>query len=169
MVPVCSSISSIIINIKYVQYSNGTRRRTSSAEPQWDSEEQREKSISTQSYYPSLTAGIKLLQSVCVFLSTQSGMTAIPTVKAQRHKDLMEYIDSAHAAWGSVGVVGFLTQPKLLKQPSGVNGWYNPLWKRLFTFSPGRHGFAICGRTALTLVGIRLRFWETCLTHNLYS
>lgn len=59
---------------------------------------QRGKSISAQSYHLSLTAGIKLLQSVCIFLSTQSRMTVIPTVKAQRQKDLMEYIDLAHAA-----------------------------------------------------------------------
>lgn len=84
-----------------------------------ESKEQRGTSISAQSYHPSLTAGIKLSQSVCIFLSTQSGMTAIPTVKAQRHKDLMEYIDLAHAARGFGGVVGFSTQLKLLSSLLG--------------------------------------------------
>lgn len=41
------------------------------------------------------------------------------TVKAQSHKDLMEYIDLAHAASGFVGVVGLSTKPKLLSSLQG--------------------------------------------------
>lgn len=119
MDPLCSSISSIIINIKYVRYNNGIRRRMTVARPRRDSKVQRGKSISAQSYHLCLTAGIKLLQSVCIFLSAQSRMIVIPTVKAQRHKDLMEYIDLEHAVRGFVGVVGFPTQPKILSSLQG--------------------------------------------------
>lgn len=58
---------------------------------------QRGKSISLQSYHFSLTAGLKLLQSVYIFLYTKPNASVL-TVKVQRHKDLMEYTDLADAA-----------------------------------------------------------------------
>ena len=41
-------------------------------------------------------------------------------VKVQRHKELMEFTELAHAAWGFLGVVvGFSAQPRLLSNVLG--------------------------------------------------
>lgn len=65
---------SLSILSRYVRYNNGIRRRMSVASLGEIGKVQGGKSISPQRYHLSLTAGIKLLQSVYIFLSTQSRM-----------------------------------------------------------------------------------------------
>lgn len=104
--------------------------------------------------------------SVYIFPYTKPSSNT-PTVEVQRHKDLMEYIDLAHAARG---FVRFSTQlPKLLSSLQGQMAVLIHFERDIFPLGPGRHGFPSCRGMELTLVGIRLRISATCLTHHLYS
>lgn len=124
------------------------------------------KNLFQHSYRLSLSARIKWLQSVYIFFPTQS-WAAVHRLSKYRHKDLMEYIDLAHAAWG---FVRFSTQlPKLLSSLQGEMAVLIHFERDIFPLGPGRHDFPSCRRMELTLVGIRLRISATCLTHHLYS
>lgn len=54
-----------------------------------------------------------------MYISLTKLDASVLTVKVQRHKDLMENIDLAHAARGFVGIAGFSTKLKLLSSLHG--------------------------------------------------